>query len=92
MTEDHPLSVDRDYLFNILQLREEGKVYKILVGESEGKRLIGRPRRRWENMIGMGLMQIGLEVWIGFDFLKDKDMWKAVMSAVINIRVLTPRS
>jgi hypothetical protein len=92
MTEDHPLSVVRDCLFNILQLREEGKFCKILVGKTEGKRLIGRPRRRLENGIGMDLRQITLGVWIGFDWLKDKDCCRTIVSSVINIRFLTPRS
>jgi hypothetical protein len=60
MTEDHPLSVVRDCLYNILQPEEERKVYKILVGKPEGKRLIGRPMCRWENGIGMDLKQIDL--------------------------------
>jgi hypothetical protein len=46
MTGDHPLSVVGDCLFNILKLGEEGKVYKILVGKTEGKRIIGRPMCR----------------------------------------------
>jgi hypothetical protein len=60
MTEDHPLSVVRDGLFNILQLGEETKVKKVLVGKPEGKRSLARPRRRWENGIGMDLREIGL--------------------------------
>jgi hypothetical protein len=70
MTEDHPLSVVRDFLFNKLQLGEERKVYKILVGKPEGKTPIARPRRRWENGIGLYLRQIGLGMWIGFDWLR----------------------
>jgi hypothetical protein len=46
---------------------EERKVYKVLVGKSEGKRPFGRPRRRWEDGIRMDLWEIGLGVWIGFD-------------------------
>jgi hypothetical protein len=41
---------------------EERKVYKVLVGNSEGKRLLGRPRRRWEDGIRMDLREIGLGV------------------------------
>jgi hypothetical protein len=46
---------------------EERKVYKVLVGKPEGKRPLNRPRRRWEDGIGMDLGEIGLGVWIGFD-------------------------
>jgi hypothetical protein len=50
---------------------EEGKVYKVLVGKPEGKRPLGRPRRRWENGIRMDLREIGLwGGWIGFDWLR----------------------
>jgi hypothetical protein len=48
-------------------MREERKVYKILVVKPEGKRPFGRPRRRWEDEISMDLGEIGLGVWIGFD-------------------------
>jgi hypothetical protein len=48
---------------------KERKVYKVLVGKPEGKRPLGRPRRRWEDGIRMDLGEIGLGVWIGFDWL-----------------------
>jgi hypothetical protein len=47
----------------------ERKVYKILVGKPEGKRPLGRPRRRWEDGIRMDLRTIGWGAWIGFDWL-----------------------
>jgi hypothetical protein len=43
---------------------EERKVYRVLVGKPEGKRLLGRPRHRWEDGIKMDLREIGLGVWI----------------------------
>jgi hypothetical protein len=53
---------------------EERKVYKVLVGKPEGRRPLGRPRRRWEDGIRMDLREIGLGgggvVWIGFDWLR----------------------
>jgi hypothetical protein len=49
---------------------EERTVCKVLVGNTEGKRPLGRPRRRWENGIRMDLREIGLGVWIGFDWLR----------------------
>jgi hypothetical protein len=70
---------------------EERKVYKVLVGKSEGKRPLGRPRRRWEDGIRMDLRDIGLGVWIGFDWL-GQDQWQAVVSVVMNLRVLVPWS
>jgi hypothetical protein len=49
---------------------EEIKVYKVLVGKPEGKRPLGRPRCRWEDGSRMDLREIGLGVWIGFDWLR----------------------
>jgi hypothetical protein len=49
---------------------EERKVYKVLVAKPEGKRPLGRPRRRWENGIRMDLREIGLGDVIGFDWLR----------------------
>jgi hypothetical protein len=51
---------------------EDRKVYKELVGEPEGKRPLGRPRRRWEDGIRMDLREIGLGVWIGLDWLRTR--------------------
>jgi hypothetical protein len=71
---------------------EERKVYKVLVGKPEGKRPLGRPRHRWEDGIRMDLRAIGLG---GVDWIRlsqDRDRWRAVVSAVMNVRVLAPRS
>jgi hypothetical protein len=70
---------------------EETKVYKVLVGKPEGKRPLGRPRRRWEDGIRMDLREIGLG---GVDWIRlaqDRDWWRAVGNAVINLRVLASR-
>jgi hypothetical protein len=67
-------------------------VYKVLVGKPEGKRTLGRPRRRWENWIRMDLGELGLR---GVDWIRlaqDRDRWRAVVSAVMNLRVLAPQS
>jgi hypothetical protein len=71
---------------------EERKVYKVLVGKPEGKRPLGRPRRRWEDGIIMDLREIGLR---GVDWIRlaqDRDQWRAVVSVVMNVRVLAPQS
>jgi hypothetical protein len=71
---------------------EERKVYKVLVRKPEGKRPLGRPRRRWEDGIRMYLREIGLG---GVDWIRlsqDRDRWRAVVSVVMNLRVLVPRS
>jgi hypothetical protein len=55
---------------NVARMGEERKVYKVLVGKPEGKRPLGRPRRRWDDGIRMDLGETGLGVWIGFDRLR----------------------
>jgi hypothetical protein len=71
---------------------EERKVYKVLVGKPEGRRPLGRPRRRWEDDVRMDLREIGLG---GVDWIRltqERDRWRAVVSAVMNLRVLAPRN
>jgi hypothetical protein len=61
------------------------------VGKPEGKRPLGRPRRRWEDGIKMDLEEIG---WGGVEWIylaQDRDRWRAVANAVMNLRVLAPR-
>jgi hypothetical protein len=55
---------------HVAGMGEERKLYNVLVGKPEGKRPLGRPRRRWEDGIRMDLREIGLGVWIGFDWLR----------------------
>jgi hypothetical protein len=76
----------------VARMGEERKVYKVLVGKPEGKRPLGRPKRSWEDGIRMDLREIGLGgvVWIRLS--QDRDRWRAVVSAVMNLRVLAPRS
>jgi hypothetical protein len=65
---------------------EEGGVYRVLVGKSEGKRPLGRPRRRWEDNIRMDLQEVGCWSmdWIGL--AKDRDRWRAIVIAVMTLR------
>jgi hypothetical protein len=62
------------------------KMYKVLVGKPEGKRPLGRPRRRWEDGIRMELAEMDL-----IRLAQDKDWRRAVVSAVMNLHVLAPR-
>jgi hypothetical protein len=71
---------------------EERNVYKVFVGKPEGKRPLGRPRHRWEDGTRMDLREIGFG---GVDWIRlsqDRDQWRAVVSAVMNLWVLAPRS
>jgi len=62
-------------------------VYRVLVGKPEGKRLLGRPRRRWFNNIRMDLQEVecGYMDWIRL--AQDRDRWRTLVIAVMNLRV-----
>jgi hypothetical protein len=66
----------------------EKNLYKLLVGKPEGKRPLGRPRRRWIGKIKMDLLEIGLNVvdWIGLT--QDRYRWRALVNSVMHLRVL----
>jgi hypothetical protein len=66
---------------------EKRNPYRILVGKAEGKRPLGRPRRRWVNNIKIDLREIG---WGGLDWIdlaQDRDQWTATVNTVMNFRV-----
>ena len=58
-----------------------------MVGKPEGKRPLGRPRRRWEDNIKMDLQEVGCRGvdWIGLT--QDRDRWRALVIAIMNLRV-----
>jgi hypothetical protein len=66
---------------------EKRNVYRLLVGKPEGKRSLGRPKRRWIDNIKMDLLDIGVSVvdWIGL--AQDRYMWRALVNSVMNFRV-----
>jgi hypothetical protein len=57
------------------------------VGNPEGKRPVGRPRRMWVYNIKMGLREIGWDGGDWIDLAQDRDQWRALMNAVMNLRV-----
>jgi hypothetical protein len=77
---------------HVARTGEGSNVYRVLVGKPEGKRPLGRPRRRWENEIKMDLTEIG---WGGVEWIQlapDRDCWRALVNAAMNLQVLVPRS
>jgi hypothetical protein len=77
---------------HVARVGKDRKVYKVSVGKPEGKRPLGRPRRGWEDGIIMDLREIGLGCVVWIRLSQDRDRWRAVVSAVMNLRVLAPRS
>jgi hypothetical protein len=77
---------------HVARMGEDIKVYKVLVGKPEGKRPLGRPRRRWKDGIRMDLREIGLGSVDWIRLAQERDRWRAVVSAEMNLRVLAPRS
>jgi hypothetical protein len=67
---------------------EEREMYKILIGKPGGKRQLGTPRLRWEDGIKMDLREIGCGGVELIHLAQDRDCWRAVVNAVMNIRVL----
>jgi hypothetical protein len=68
-------------------MRERRVAYRVLVGKPEGKKPLGKPRRKWEDNIMMDLQEVG---WGGMDWIdlaQDRDSWQALVNAVINLRV-----
>jgi hypothetical protein len=66
---------------------ERRGVYRVLVGRSEGKRLLGRPRRRWEDNIKMDLRKIGIDGANWSRLAQDRVQWRVFVNTVMNVRV-----
>jgi hypothetical protein len=71
---------------------EEKNVYNVLMVKPEGKRPLGRPRRRREDGIRMALREIGLGSVDWIQLAQDRDRWRDLVNTVMNSRVLAPRS
>ena len=70
-----------------MRMGERRGVYRVLVGKPEGKRPLGRPRRRWEDNIKMDLQEVG---WGGMDWIElaqDRGRRRVPVNAVMNLRV-----
>jgi len=72
---------------HVARMGERRCVYRVLVGEPEGKSLLGRPRRRWDDNIKMDLQEV---VCVGVDwieFAQDRGRWRILVNVVMNLRV-----
>ena len=72
---------------HVARMGEERVVYRVLVGKPEGKRLLGRPRRRCVDNIRMDLQEVGCGYMNRIGLAQDRYRWRTVVSAVMNLRV-----
>jgi hypothetical protein len=72
---------------HVARIGEKINAYRLLVGKPEGKKPLGRPRHRWVDNIKMDLLDIGWDSvdWIGL--AQDRNKWRALVNAVMNLRV-----
>jgi hypothetical protein len=66
---------------------EKRNAYRILVGKPEGNGSLGRPKRRWVDNIKMDLSEIGYNGMDWTDLTQDRDQWRGLVNAVMNLRV-----
>jgi hypothetical protein len=72
---------------HVARIGEKRNGYRLLVGKPEGRRPLGRPRRRWVDNIKMDLVEVR---WADVDWIgmaQDRDMWRALVNSVLNLRV-----
>jgi len=68
-------------------MKEGRSAFNILTGKPTGKIPLGKPRRRWEDYIRMDLEEIGINAGNWVDSAQDRDYWRALVSAALNLRV-----
>ena len=72
---------------HVARMGEKRGIYRILVGKPEGKRPLGRPRRKWEDNIKLDLQEVGCGGMEWIELAKDGDRWQAFVTAVMNLQV-----
>jgi hypothetical protein len=72
---------------HVARMVERMGVYRVLVGKPEGNRPLGRPRRRWEDNIKMDLQEVGCWGMDWIELAQDRDRWRALVNAIMNLRV-----
>ena len=72
---------------HVARMEQSRNAYRVLVGKPEGKRPLGRPRRRWEGNIKMDLREVGCDPGEWIDLAEDRETWRANVRAVMNLRV-----
>ena len=73
---------------HVTRIEEVRSAFKILTGTPEGKRPLGKPRRRWEDNIRMDLIEVGINTRNWVASAQDRDYWKVLVNAALNLRVV----
>ena len=72
---------------HVARMGDRRGVFRVLVGKHEGKRPLGIPSHRWEDNIKMDLQEVGYEGMEWIELAQDRDRWRGLMNAVMNLRV-----
>ena len=72
---------------HVARMGKKRGVYRVLVGKTEGKRSLGRPRLRWEDNVKMDLQEVGCGCMDWIELAQDRGRWRALVSTVMNLRV-----
>ena len=72
---------------HVARMEERRGIYRVLVGKPEGKRALGRLKRTWEDNIKMDLQEVGCESMDWIELAQNRDRWRALVNAVVNLRV-----
>ena len=75
------------WAWHVARMREGIGVHRVLVGKPEGKRPLGKPRRRWEDNIKTDLQEVGRGCRDWIELAQDRDRWRALVSTVMNFQV-----
>ena len=73
---------------HVARMGERRDAYRVLVGKPEGKRPLRRTRRRWDDNIKMDLQEVGCGGMGWIELVQNRDRWRALVNAIMNLRVL----